>query len=210
MKPHTPIPLVLCEGKEDLLVMETLAREAGIGAKLKFEDYGGESNLRKYLVNLKARPEFKRGELSRILVTRDADANHADAWAAVKGAILSAFSCEPSTPGAWMPTGDGPQIAAWIIPGNNRPGMIETLCLESARAKAPDVFACLDSFVSCLAGIHGETPHEKARFALWTIAAQGPGAKDRLSLQYAIPNLPIGWDDQAFVPLRELLVEIGS
>jgi len=77
MKPHTPIPLVLCEGKEDLLVMETLAREAGIGGKLKFKDYGGESNLRKYLVNLKARPEFNRGEFSRILVTRDADANHA-------------------------------------------------------------------------------------------------------------------------------------
>jgi hypothetical protein len=30
MKPHTPIPLVLCEGKEDLLVMETLAKQAGL------------------------------------------------------------------------------------------------------------------------------------------------------------------------------------
>ena len=30
MKPHTPIPLVLCEGKEDLLVMETLAKQFGL------------------------------------------------------------------------------------------------------------------------------------------------------------------------------------
>ena len=76
MKPHTPIPLVLCKGKEDLLVLETLAKQAGLAGKLVFEDYEGESNLRKYLLNLKARPEFRRGEFSRILVTRDADANH--------------------------------------------------------------------------------------------------------------------------------------
>lgn len=113
-------------------------------------------------------------------------------------------------PGTWTPTGDGPGIAAWIIPGNGRPGMIETLCLESARAKAPEVFTCLDSFVTCLTGIHGEAPHEKARFALWTIAAQGAGAKDRLSLQYAIPNLPIDWEDAAFLPLRDLLVDIAG
>ena len=175
-----------------------------------FEDYEGESNLRKYLINLKARPEFNRGEFSRILVTRDADANYASAWAAVKGAIQAAFSCDPTTPGALVPTGEGPGIAAWVIPGNERPGMIETLCLDAARAKAPEVFACLDSFVSCLTGIHGDAPHEKARFALWTIAAQGAGAKDRLSLQYAIPNLPIDWNDAAFVPLRELLHAIIS
>ena len=60
MKPHTPIPLVLCEGKEDLLVMETLAKQVGLEGKLVFEDYEGESNLRKYLINLKARPAFPR------------------------------------------------------------------------------------------------------------------------------------------------------
>ena len=33
MKPHTPIPLVLCDGKEDLLVMETLAKQAGLAPR---------------------------------------------------------------------------------------------------------------------------------------------------------------------------------
>jgi hypothetical protein len=61
-----------------------------------------------------------------------------------------------------------------------------------------------------LNGLHSEAVHEKARFAIWTIAAQGAGAKDRMSLKYAIPNLPINWDDEAFVPLRELLVGIAS
>lgn len=42
MKPHKPTPLVLCEGKEDRLVLEMLAKHAGLEGKLAFQDYGGE------------------------------------------------------------------------------------------------------------------------------------------------------------------------
>ena len=37
----------------------------------------------------------------------------------------------------------------------------------------------------------------------------GLEAKDRMSLEYAIPNLPIDWEDSAFVPLKELLAAIA-
>lgn len=43
MMPHTPMPLVLCEGKEDRLVMEALAKHAGLEGKLAFQDYAGEN-----------------------------------------------------------------------------------------------------------------------------------------------------------------------
>lgn len=210
MKPHTPKPLVLCEGKEDLLVIQTLAAHAGIGEKLVFEQYGGKDNLRNYLRLLKARPGYVRGEYSRILVTRDADADFNSAWDAVKGAVQDIFSVNPASPGAWCQIEDAPEIAAWIIPGVGEKGMIETLCVESSRSKIPEVLACLDSFIECLNGVHGDPVHEKARFAIWTIAARGPDAKGRMSLEYAIPNLPIDWDDTAFTPLRELLVGIAS
>lgn len=211
MKSHTPKPLVLCEGKEDLLAIQALAVHAGLAGKLVFEQYGGKDNLRNYLKLLKARPEYVRGEYSRILVTRDADTEFSHAWDALKGAVQDVFSVSVASPGDWCPLEDEPAIAAWIIPGPDQAGMmIETLCVESSRLRIPEVCSCLDSFIGCLSGIHGDPIHEKARFAIWTIAARGPEAKDRMSLEYAIPNLPIDWDAAAFAPLRDLLVGISS
>ena len=210
MKQHTPKPLVLCEGKEDLLVIEALATHAGIQGKLVFEQYGGKDKLRSYLKNLKVRSEYVRGEYSKILVTRDADRDFDSAWDALKGAVQAVFSISPTSPGAWSQIESEPEIAAWVIPGVGEKGMIETLCVESTRSRIPEVFNCLDSFIGCLEGIQGDQLHEKARFAIWTIAARGPEAKDRMSLEYAIPNLPIDWDDAMFTPLKDLLVGIAS
>lgn len=209
MKRHTPKPLVLCEGKEDLLVIQALAKHAGLDGKLTFQEYGGKDRLRAYLHLLKTSPEYTRGEYSRILLTRDADSNFASSWRALKDSIEEAFSCEPATPGEWIAPENGPEIAVWIIPGPGKTGMIETLCLESSRTKAREVLKCLDSFMGCLAAVNGEEPHEKTRFALWTIAAQGAGAQKRLSLERAIQNLPIDWHDDAFSPLRELLIAVA-
>jgi len=210
VKQHTPKPLVLCEGKEDLIVIQTLANHAGLDGKLTFQQYCGKDKLRAYLHQLKVSPEYARGEYSRILVTRDADSDFASSWQALKDSIAEAFSCETIKLGEWVKHESGPEIAAWIVPGPGKTGMIETLCLDSSRTKAPKVFECLDSFMACLAAIHGGESHEKTRFALWTIAAQGAGAQKRLSLERAIPNLPIDWDGAAFAELREFLVGIAS
>jgi hypothetical protein len=210
MKQPQPKPLVLCEGNEDLLVMDALANHAGLVGKLAFQQYGGKNRLQDYLHLLKASPEFVRGEYSKILVTRDADLDFGSSWDALKGALKEAFDCDVGEPGVWIKPSEAPEITGWVVPGPGKTGMIETLCLDSSRTKAPAIFACLDSFANCLAGVHGSVLHEKARFEIWTIAAQGPGAKGRLSLQYAIPNLPIDWDDTTFRPLKDLLVRIAS
>ena len=210
MKQQQPKPLVLCEGKEDLLVIEALANHAGLENKLGFLQYGGKDRLRAYLHQLKASPEYARGEYSKILVTRDADLEFNSSWDALKGAVKEAFDCDVGEPGIWIKPGGAPELAAWIIPGPGKTGMIETLCVESSRTKAPEVFDCLDSFATCFAGIQGVALHEKARFEIWTIAAQGAGAKGRISLKYAIPNLPIDWNDETFTPLKKLLASIAT
>lgn len=209
MKPHTPKPLVLCEGKEDLLVIQTLANHGGLEGKLTFQQYSGKDKLRAYLHQLKASPEYARGEFLRILVTRDADSDFASSWQALKDSIAEAFSCELPSLGEWIKIENGPEIAAWIIPGPGKTGMIETLCVESSRTQSPKVLECLDSFMSCLTTAHGGEIHEKTRFAIWTIASQGAGAHKRMSLEYAIPSLPIDWDNESFVPLKELLAAIA-
>lgn len=193
------MPLVLCEGKEDRLVMEQLANHAGLAGKLAFQDYDGENNLRRYLANLKVSPEFARGEYSKVLVTRDADANFDNAWASVSDSMKAVFSESPASPGEWITPAAGVPVSAWVIPGPGKTGMIETLCLDASRSKSPELFACLDPFVDCLGRLHECVPHEKTRFALWTVIAQGSGAKNRLSLERALATLPLAWDDEVFV-----------
>ena len=207
MKQHKRLPLVLCEGKEDRIVMEMLATSAGLEDKLKFEDYDGETNLRSYLNSLVASPEYGRGEYSKILVTRDADSNYASAWQSVTDAIQSVFATTPSEPDDTITSAKGVQISAWVVPGPDKTGMIETLCLEASRLSSPDLFKCLDPLMSCLSGTDGTTPHEKIRFAFWTIIAQGPAAKNRLSIERSLKNITLDWNSAAFAPLRELLIK---
>jgi hypothetical protein len=52
-------------------------------------------------------------------------------------------------------------------------------------------FTCLDLFVDCLGRLNNGIPHDKVRFALWTIIAQEAGAQDRLSLERALARLPL-------------------
>jgi hypothetical protein len=196
----------LCEGKEDRLVIEALAKHAGLAGRLAISHCDGESLLRSSLSNLKVRSDFRRGEINRVLVTRDADTDFNGAWAAVRDSVRSAFAAELAAPGEWVDTTDRVPIAGWIIPGPGQQGMIETLCLDASRGSAAKVFECLDPLMRCLEGIHGERPPEKVRFAVWTIIAQGTGVKKRLSLERALEHLPLDWDAEAFVSLKEILI----
>lgn len=211
MRTHLPRTLVLCEGREDRVVMEALARNSDIGNEgLEFQDYGGESKLRAFLQILKVTPEYKRGEYARVLVTRDADTLYDSAWDSVADSIKSVFGTRPSAPAEWTRSADGVEIGCWVVPGVGKSGMIETLCLDAARDQAPGVFECLDPFIECLGNLHEGPVHEKVRFAIWTIAAQGAQGRNRLSLERAIRSLPIPWDASVFDDLRELLRECAA
>jgi len=210
MRQHKQLPLVLCEGKEDRFVMEMLAASAGLDGKLKFEDYDGESNLRAYLGSIVAGPEYGRGEYSKILVIRDADTSYASAWQSVTDAIQAVFEGNIDSPDDMITSTKGVEISAWVVPGPEKTGMIETLCLEASRSSHADLFTCLDPLISCLTAKNGIAPHEKIRFALWTMIAQGPTAKDRLSVKYALANIPLDWNSEIFRPLRELLIKHAS
>ncbi len=83
--------------------------------------------------------------------------------------------------------------------------MIETLCLEAAREGNQGIFDCLDSFAACIGEAQGSQLHEKARFHLWTIVAQRPGAQDRLSLRRALEKMTPNWDAASFADLRGIL-----
>lgn len=190
--------------------MEGLAAHAGIADKIHFRVYAEDGKLRSYLGTLAKSPEFTRGEISSILVTRDADDDFEANWQSVRDAVLSAFNVDLPAPGEWRTVAYGPRIAAWINPGPGRTGMLETILLEAARHTHAEIFPCIEDFVQCIESARGDKLHEKSRFYIWSIVAQGPGPKDRLNLERALRHLPPDWDAEAFAGLRAMLEGAAS
>jgi hypothetical protein len=199
--------LVLCEGKGDVAVMEKIARMAKF-QRLRFKYYSGKTNLHSSLEVIKKTAAFNNGSLRRILITRDADDDYAQAWNEVQQTVQWVFGESLQEPEVWLDaqTDEMPALAVWIAPGKGQAGMIESLCLRAAAQTDPRSLHCLSLYSLCLQQNNGIELHEKERFGIWTIAAQkASGRSRRMSFAAAIERLPIPWDDAVFEPLREIL-----
>lgn len=204
--------LVLCEGKGDVAVMERIARAAKLH-RLRFKYYSGKTNLHSSLEVLSKTPAFNNGSLSRILITRDADDCYQEAWQEVRETVQLVLGVSLDEPETWhcSDAGDIPALAVWIAPARNQPGMIESLCLQAAAQVDPRSLHCLDLYSRCLKQNNRIELHEKERFGIWTIAAQGTASRSRrMSFRDAIERLPIPWDGPVFEPLRKILSETQS
>jgi hypothetical protein len=197
--------LVLCEGKEDLAVLKQIAQSSNLRG-LKIEEYGGKSKLSDYLRLISKNSDFISGRIHRILVTRDADEAPEAAYQSACDGIDAHFGIKFSTQNVWLAVTQQCEIALWIAPGKGRTGMIESLCLDAAKSTTPSTFDCLDEYTGCLKNRHKIELHEKERFGIWTIAAQGTAlGQRRLSFSDALQRIDFDWSDPVFSEIRELL-----
>jgi hypothetical protein len=204
--------LVLCEDKGDVAVMEKIARSAKL-RKLRFKYYSGKTNLHPSLEVLSKTPAFNNGSLRRILITRDADDSYQQAWDEVRETLQLIFGSCPDEPEQWHHSkkNDLPAIAVWIAPTKGQAGMIESLCLEAASKVDSTSLHCLNMYTRCLQQNNRIQLHEKERFGIWTIAAQGASPRSRrMSFRDAIERLPIPWNDKVFATLRSILAETAN
>lgn len=202
--------LVLCEGKEDCVVLQKIAEATGLDG-LQFEPFGGKDKLPARLEQLSLSPEFTRGQIHKILITRDADGSWEAAFQSLKDAVQRIFGLELSQTGEWAALNGHCKIALWIIPGDDQTGMLETLCLQAAKDVSPSDFECLDQFATCLNQQSGAVLHAKEKFAIWSVVAQDKQLpRQRLSLLRAIERIPIDWTHSSFARLSDLLAEVSS
>jgi hypothetical protein len=141
--------------------------------------------------------------------SREADDSWDAAWQATSEAIREVFDTNVQEPCVWQRVNNETEIAAWIAPGRDCSGMIETLCLQAVRSENSDTFFCLEQFAACLHERHAGDLHEKEKFAIWSIAAQVKDApRQRLSIPRAISNLNIDWNSPVFAELAAVLRSI--
>lgn len=199
------LSLVLCEGKDDKRVFEAVRDHLKLDG-VQVESYDGKDNLAKKLDTVAKRSDYTSGAIQRLLVTRDADDDYAAALQSVAGVISRTFQISVQNCGEWTADSTGTEFAIWIAPGNQRKGMIETLCLEAAREQDPTSFSCLNQFSSCMKEQHNCDLHDKERFAIWSIAAQCKAQpRQRMSLERMLRANPPNWDCSVFDELRRIL-----
>lgn len=199
------LALVFCEGDDDIAVMQKVARAEGVSG-LHFESYRGKDKFKDALSVRKNSRDFTSGAIRRMLVTRDADDSWDAAWQATKDAVAEVFGANLQEPGGWQHVNGATEIAAWIAPGRDCSGMIETLCLKAARSKDSNTFYCLEQLAACLHERHAGDLHEKEKFAIWSIAAQVRDApRQRLSIPRAISYLNIDWKSPVFAEIADAL-----
>jgi len=202
--------MVLCEGKDDCAVFERIA-EAKNATGLVFKDLGGKSDVTTRLKQIQASPDFTRGAIRRLLITRDADNSWEAAWQSLRDSTERVFGVSMTESGQWTKLNENCEVALWVAPGDQKVGMIETLCLEVLREQNPENFACLDQFAECLHQKEGGTLHEKEKFAILSLIAQEKEQpRQRLSVRRAIEHIPINWNHPEFNELASLIHEAAE
>jgi len=136
--PPVPVSLskvLLVEGSTPVHFFEALLCQLGLNDSVEIRDFGGVRQMRAFVRAFASSSEFRR-LVKSMGVVRDAETNAGGARQSVDDALKAAALPEAV------------QTSVFILPDNERPGMIETLCIESVR-QTP-VFSCVEQFFQCV------------------------------------------------------------
>ena len=198
-KTRSPAPigrskLLLVEGETPAHFFEALLVHLGISATIEVRSFGGNEQLRVFLWRLMQTAEFSL--VASLAIVRDAEDDPQAARMAVDSALQSAAEAAGIIPPL--------KVVTFVLPDDQRPGMIETLLVDSVRAEP--AFPCVEEFFECAAqrgvvlpmGIVLAKSHAQAYLAT-TNAVQVP-----LGITASRGVWP--WDNPLFEPLKQFLL----
>ena len=137
-------------------------------------------------------------------VVRDANSDPAAAFQSVCGALRDAGLPVPQRP--LVPAINGRKVIVMILPGEERPGKLEHLCLK-AVAGVP-VVPCVDEFFRCLERRGCPLPEDDAKARVQVFVASQPG-RARLLGEAAEQGI-WPWDAEAFAQVKQFLQELAA
>lgn len=158
IQPEKPVQL-LVEGNDMKNFFEAFSKHLDRGPEVQIHNFGGGSDMAGHLAALVNAPGFER-IVQSIGIVRDAERNAKNTFQSVQTALRKANLPVPAASEARV--AGKPAISVLILPGGNRPGMLETLLCESIEQDASK--DCIDAYFHCLdaKGIDVKRP-DKAR-----------------------------------------------
>lgn len=149
---------ILVEGNDQRNFFEAFISHLAL-ANIQVQNFGGVDQLRDFLEGLVDVTGFQAVE--SVGIVRDAETSAQAAFQSVQSSLSNAGLPVPNQPE--RRAGSSPAVTVLILPGNNRPGMLETL-LNETFANTP-VDDCINAFFGCVedaSGVPLQRPH-KAR-----------------------------------------------
>jgi hypothetical protein len=171
--PYPPLDkaesILIVEGYGDLLLFAEILEWQRGHEGVYIKHFDGKGNFRTEAFEVFLRPD-KLKVAKRIAVIADADADAA-ATAASLEARLSKITSQDVKNGAW--TVGPPRMGLYVVPGDGRPGEIETLFWEAWSNDPANAAAtgCIDAFLGCMlvAGSKAKSPDKGRISALLSV-----------------------------------------
>lgn len=191
---------LLVEGRDLKGFCEGLTDHLGL-QNLQIQNFGGVDQLRTFLPVLTKMSDFSR--VTSIGVVRDAERDAAAAFRSVQGCLDHAGLSVPTAPD--QRSGDDPTITVMILPGENQPGMLETLLCDTFIEEG--VSSCIDTFFDCVKELQGQPVRKPYKARARTYLATKPDP--HLSIGVAAKRKYWDLDHPVLQPLHKFLRRVA-
>ena len=191
---------LLVEGNDQRNFFEAFIDHLSL-ADIQIQNFGGVTDLRPFLSILVKRSGF-RETVKSVGIVRDAETSAQAAFQSVRSSLENAGLPVPNQPEEHA--GGSPAVTVLILPGDNRPGMLETL-LNETFANTPEE-ACINAFFECVedaSGVSIQRPH-KARAQAYLATKPEP----HLSVGVAAKRDYWDLDHDVFSRVRQFLRDL--
>ena len=135
---------LLVEGNDQRNFFEAFIDHLSL-ADIQIQNFGGVTDLRPFLSILVKRSGF-RETVQSVGIVRDAETSAQAAFQSVQSSLENAGLPVPNQPE--RRAGSSPAVTVLILPGDNSPGMLETL-LNETFANTPEE-VCINAFFDCV------------------------------------------------------------
>ena len=142
----SPIQL-LVEGNDQRNFFEAFIEHLSLD-NIQIQNFGGVDQLRGFLLALVNAPGF-RETVQSVGIVRDAETSAQAAFQSVQSSLGNAGLPVPNRPEDRA--GSSPAVTVLILPGDNSPGMLETLLCQSFTGTPEE--ACINAFFDCVQAI---------------------------------------------------------
>jgi hypothetical protein len=206
----------LCEGAGDAAFLSHLIKARDLPdfhvtypAHRNFDEPGGRTGFTARLKALHLVRGFKN--VTDLIVISDNDRIPAASFKEVCRLILEAGGYSvPKSPRNIA--GNNPRVMVFMLPGEDLPGQLETLCLNSCLDRWPDKVACLDAFISCNPHIStwdmGKQEKMKMRTLIASICSTDPNTSLTHAWSRSEEIIPL--EHQCFDGLANFLKSVGG
>lgn len=201
--------LLLCEGKDafnflcNYLNSSSLSQEPKFSTLIQVMDFGGNSDLRNFLINLKNMDQFD--QVKSLAVIRDAEKDYQRACVEVERDLKKSGNIPPEQCSTWVKDGKL-KIGYTLFPLNNREGTLEDLCLQILSEDNKDILSSIDSFLTQMELSYGRQYRQKHKNRLYTYLASSEKYVT-MPLGLASTAGAFNWDSIYLEPLKKFIAE---